>query len=278
MENFKILDLRESYYKVSNRIYDESLNIDVYELGVYNCLCRFANNENTESYPSITKIQQMLKISRPKVVSATKSLIEKELILKKQGHSGKSNRYYLMPIPSKRELLVNAINQGSKPGELGVVNEVNPIKTKLIKTKEENIEAVKEGDPVTEIFDIIYNFHKERNTLPISQKDKVIFYKHAKVHIANILKENPPSSAAPPLEVFKWAVEDEFWSTTHILPSMWPKISSAYQKKEKEKNTYYELGCACYKGEDGKSYRKSDGAWRDRNPSVWRNAKGEQVS
>jgi len=142
-QELEIVDLREKYFKVSNQIFEEKL--DIYEIGVYSVLCRFANNDSSESFPSITRIQEMLKVSRPKIVKTLKSLTEKGIIHKKSGNKGYSNRYYLMSLPSKRELLVNEINQPSKPQLPQVVNEVNSIKTNNKKTnnkdytKENNI-------------------------------------------------------------------------------------------------------------------------------------------
>jgi DNA-binding MarR family transcriptional regulator len=140
-QEIEIIDLREKYFRVSNQIFNEDL--DIYEVGIYTVLCRFANNDSSESFPSISRLQEMLKVSRPKVIKTLKSLTEKGIIHKKQGNTGFSNRYYLMSLPSKRELLVNEINQPSKPELLGVVTEVNPIKTKVKKT---NIKKHRHGD------------------------------------------------------------------------------------------------------------------------------------
>jgi DNA-binding MarR family transcriptional regulator len=144
LNELEIVDRREHYFKVSNHIFNQELN--VYEIGVYSCLCRFADNDSTESFPSITKIQKMLNVSRPKVVSSIKSLVEKKIIFKKMGHTGKSNRYYLLNLPSKQQLLVNDINQGSKPHLPTskprlpeVVNEVNSIKTYSKKTNKKDL-------------------------------------------------------------------------------------------------------------------------------------------
>lgn len=148
MEELEVQDLRENYFRVSNHIYDQEL--DVYEIGVYSCLCRFAHNESTESFPSITTIEKMLQISRNRVIKSLKALVKYKIIHKKSGHTGKSNRYYLLDIPSARGELVRRMNQGSAPheppsasGELGVVHEVNSKKTHVKrltkKTKEKNM-------------------------------------------------------------------------------------------------------------------------------------------
>ena len=133
-DRFDIIDRREKYFKVSNNIFSEDL--DIYEIGIYSVLCRFANNDTSESFPSITRICNMVKISRPKAISTIKKLVSKNIILKKQGNTGYSNRYYLKSLPSKQETLVNDINQPSKqdlppskPRLPEVVNEVNSKKT-----------------------------------------------------------------------------------------------------------------------------------------------------
>jgi DNA-binding MarR family transcriptional regulator len=142
MDNqIQVVDLREKYFRVTNHIFEEDL--DIYEIGVYSVLCRYGNNDSTESFPSISKIQKMLKVSRPKIVKTLKSLTDKGIVHKRSGNKGFSNRYYLLSLPSKRELLVNMINQTSKPDLPEVVNEVNSIKTN---TKKTNIKKLTYGD------------------------------------------------------------------------------------------------------------------------------------
>lgn len=140
-QEIEIIDLREKYFKVSNQIFEE--NLDIYEIGVYSVLCRFANNNNSESFPSISRLQSMLKVSRPKIINTLKSLTDKGIIHKKTGNTGYSNRYYLMSLPSKREKLVNTINYTSKqdlppskPRLPEVVNEVYSKKTNTKRLRE----------------------------------------------------------------------------------------------------------------------------------------------
>lgn len=143
-ENIEIIDLREKFFKVSNNIFE--LNLDIYEIGIYVALCRFANNERKESFPSLNTICKMLNISKPKLIQSIKSLIEKHLIYKKSGNSKVSNRYYLLSIPIKSDEVVNDINQcskqhlpRSKPHLPPVVNDVNSINTNIINTKEKDL-------------------------------------------------------------------------------------------------------------------------------------------
>ncbi len=174
MGDIEIIDLREKFFKISNEIFKADL--DIYAIGVYTALCRFANNETTESFPSLTTLCEMLKISRPKLIKTIKELESKSIILKKQGNSNYSNRYYLMTIPSKSHKVVNEINQGSKPHLPPskphlprVVNDVYPIKTNIkILNKKTNIKkAIDIPDSLnTPLFfktwDIWIQYKKER--------------------------------------------------------------------------------------------------------------------
>lgn len=113
-EKIQVIDLRENFYKVSNYIYN--YNPDVYESGVYHCLCRFANNDTKESFPSILKIKKMIKVSHTKIISTLKSLAEKKTIHIKYGEKGKHNTYYLLTLSSKPQLPVVPNYKSSKRG------------------------------------------------------------------------------------------------------------------------------------------------------------------
>jgi biotin operon repressor len=136
-EILQIEDRRENYYRVSNRIFNQDL--DVYEIGVYSILCRFANNKTTESYPSQQKIADMLKVSKRQVARAVKSLVEKKIIFKKTGGLGFSNKYYLIALPCDMETLVTDCHKGSDSQAQGVVTDRLPIKTKTINTKKKDL-------------------------------------------------------------------------------------------------------------------------------------------
>ncbi len=138
-ENFQIVDLREKYFKVSNRIFDHKL--DAYEVSIYCLLCRYADNDTTESFPSISNLSNTLSISKPKVISTIKSLVDKGIVYKKQGDRVTSNKYYLMSLTTQREKVVNEVNHPSKQDLPGVVNEVNTKKTNL-KTLNKNTQYI----------------------------------------------------------------------------------------------------------------------------------------
>ena len=143
-ELIHIEDRREHYFKISNRIFKQEL--DIYEIGVYSVLCRFANNNTAMSYPSYQTIADMLKISKRKAMDSVKSLVQKSIIFKKQGNKGFSNKYYLCSLPCISESLVQEMHppgapgaMGSAPGAMGVVHQVPPKKTHVKKTHKKDL-------------------------------------------------------------------------------------------------------------------------------------------
>jgi hypothetical protein len=135
-KDFSLIDLREQYFKVSNRIFTQEL--DVYEIGVYTYLCRLANNSTTESYPSHQKIADSLKISKRKVISTLHNLVFKGIIYKKTGGGHLANKYYLTSISSARESLVHTIHPSSAHDAPLPVHSMHPKKTHDINTNKKD--------------------------------------------------------------------------------------------------------------------------------------------
>lgn len=158
MEKDQLIDLREKFFRVSNNIF--SLDLDSYDIALYTAICRYINNETKMAYPSIQKLADMCKMSKPKAVSVIKNLIEKGLIYKVTGNYTTSNKYYLLSLPSKPDKVVNDVNQGSKPRLPGVVNDVNPIKTNIKKLNIKTNKGVKKNNNNYKI-DLPINFNTE---------------------------------------------------------------------------------------------------------------------
>lgn len=159
-ERIELVDLREKYFKVSNRIFDYKL--DAYEISIYSLLCRYADNSTTESFPSISTISDTINISKPKVISTIKSLVNKEIIYKKLGDRIHSNKYYLMSLTTKNEEVVKEINHPSKPHLPQVVNEVN--------TKKTHVKILNEKTK--------YTYGEEKNVLLTANESNKLIAKH----------------------------------------------------------------------------------------------------
>ena len=136
----KIIDLREQFFRVSNNVFKQDLNI--YEIGVYTAICRFVNNDTKMAYPSLQKITDLLKISKRQVIRCIKILVDKGIIFKKQGKENICNQYYLLSINSDCESIVTVSHQGGDCESPKVVTVSQPKKTnikKLIKKTKEKI-------------------------------------------------------------------------------------------------------------------------------------------
>jgi len=155
-DNISVEDRRENYFRVSNSIFN--CDLSAYEISVYCVLCRFANNTNTESFPGLKKISKMVNVSKPTIIKAINGLVKKGIILKKSGYTGKSNRYFLISLNIKKDVIFSEINSennneivndayhggkgglpSSKRGLPVVVNDVYPKKTNIKRLKEKDL-------------------------------------------------------------------------------------------------------------------------------------------
>lgn len=220
LDIIEVNDLREQYFKVSNRIADEDLDLDIFEIGIYAILCRFTNNITKKSYPSITKIQKITKLSRPKVINTIKSLVNKKIVFKKQGHIGKQNVYYLVSLPSKRDLLVNEIYQPSKRDLPVVVNQVYSKKTNIKKLNEKDSDFF--SFSLNYISETIYNILEKDGRKPNDS-----FLKCKKI-IESYLKDNDPAVI---LGAFNYALESDFWKNKVTFKNIETVISQFKTKQ-----------------------------------------------
>ncbi len=176
-DKFNILDDREQFYKVSNSIYN--FGLDVYQIGVYGVLCRYADNKTKECFPSATQISKVLTISRQQVFRALLVLVEKDIINRKSGHTGKANTYTLLNLASNSQRLVTESVVPVTPRD-HVVTESDPKKTyKKDLNKKTNsrkaslynsLDEVNKKD-VNIIKDKMWNFLKQLDRLPIGKSN-----------------------------------------------------------------------------------------------------------
>lgn len=130
-----------NFFQVPNEIYDRA-ELNVYELSILQYLFRLSNNH--KAFPSLSKISETVKCSKPTVTKSIASLMEKGYLAKesrkRDNGSAASNVYFLLN-PSKGDLqgVVNEVYHPSKGDLQGVVNEVyTPINTNTINTNIQN--------------------------------------------------------------------------------------------------------------------------------------------
>jgi DNA-binding MarR family transcriptional regulator len=108
MEEFKVRDLRDGnwYWVPKEVLTSDKLNGS--DKLIYSALAYYANNKTQGSYPSITTICNLIKISRPTVVNGIKKLVELGFISKTE-NKGKTSYYNLLKLidTSKNSLLVS---------------------------------------------------------------------------------------------------------------------------------------------------------------------------
>jgi len=141
-----------NFFQMPHFIWD--MDLDVYERAVLTHIVRKTMGWG-KSFDGISLSQFVkdLKISKPKVISTIKLLVEKELIIKKmtkkEDGSQNFNLYQIHPKITKKanEEVVNDIDRGSKPHLQGVVNDIDRgskphLQTKETQTKETNTKEI----------------------------------------------------------------------------------------------------------------------------------------
>jgi len=129
MNEIDVIDLNDRFFRIRNEVLEQGLTLA--ELATYCCLSKFSNNKSRKSFPSISRIAEILNVSRPTIIKAIKGLKEKSLIAIEEGGRGKHNTYYLVKIESGKNILpVKNIDRGSKNILPVVVKNIDSIKTK----------------------------------------------------------------------------------------------------------------------------------------------------
>jgi predicted transcriptional regulator len=137
-----------NFFQMPNSLWDRE-DLNVYERAVFVHIIRKTIGWGKQKDGiSLNQFTKTLNISKPKVISSIKSLIEKELIIKENiflDNGAKSyNIYGLNPIiieKANSENVVNDIYKGSNSHLQGVVNDIDIQKTTITKdnrTKETN--------------------------------------------------------------------------------------------------------------------------------------------
>jgi DnaD/phage-associated family protein len=100
MSNFLVQDQREwNHTRIDNYIIDDCQHFDrPQEKLIYIVLCRYANYQTNNAWPSVKSISERAGCSERTAQSCLKRLEEMKLI-KKQEIKGKPNVYILLPIP-----------------------------------------------------------------------------------------------------------------------------------------------------------------------------------
>ena len=134
MTKVKIKDARQqNYFIISNWVVDKE-ELSIYEKMIYIVLCRYADNQTSDCYPSLKTIAKKSDITKPTAIKYINKLIDKGYIKKtkrkKDDGGDYSNVYTIYNITPVKE-----INTPSKRDWQGGVKELNTKKTKKKKTK-----------------------------------------------------------------------------------------------------------------------------------------------
>ena len=157
----------ESFTKVSNRLI-RSENVGPYATAVFIAISHF-----NPSFPSLSRLSRMCKMSRPTVVKSIKILVEMNVITINR-NTRKSNEYIInaekhWDLASKGGLLatphcgVKEVYSTSKGGLPALVKEVYSNKTKLTRLTN-NTNLKEEPLPETEVNKAIKNILEENYT------------------------------------------------------------------------------------------------------------------
>jgi hypothetical protein len=103
-DRIEVRDLRGGgWFRVDNTVIDKyGAALGAYGIAVYAVLCRFANNDTQETYPSLATIGKRIGCARSTVQKSIKALEVEGLICKEQVRSDRGdwdhNRYWLLDV------------------------------------------------------------------------------------------------------------------------------------------------------------------------------------
>ena len=152
------------FYIVDNELIDDyGAIIGVYGIAVYNVLAKYANENGSNIFPSYQTIADTLDISRPKVISTIKILVDAGLVRKTARFDSAgdmtSNHYVLVNIKGGKPCLPPS-QQGSPPSQHRkprVVNDVNqggkprlPDQDPINKTQLNNTDVATQADAIAQ--------------------------------------------------------------------------------------------------------------------------------
>jgi DNA-binding transcriptional ArsR family regulator len=164
-------NLKMNFFQMPNELWD--MDLDVYQRVILTHIIRKTIGWGKQKDGiSLSQFASDLKISKPKVVSTLKSLIDMGLIEKKESflpNGGRSFNSY--NVSENIVTLVNDINRGSKCGLQGVVNDIN-----RQNTLEQNTTTTKKTDKQTQLLlDLEANLKRD-----LSSKEKAYMLDYIK--------------------------------------------------------------------------------------------------
>lgn len=95
-ETFQVRDIRKQHWYHTDNIFVDVFAkvIGIYAVGVYNCLCRFSN-EDGESWPSHQTMADLLSVSKRTVQDGVNTLVLHQMV-RRIKKAGNKNKYYLI--------------------------------------------------------------------------------------------------------------------------------------------------------------------------------------
>ena len=177
----EVKDARDfGFFMVENELI-ESCKFDVYEIAIYVALCRYGNNKDRLAFPSLNKLADNIRSSKPTVIKYLKQLQSKGLIEIKKVKSDKNkyekNTYIIKGV-------VKEVNKGSKRDLPPLVKKVNhPSKAALPKEEQIKNNKVKKKT-------YIKDFEELWEMYPLKKgKGRIVDKKTKLEHISNMKQE-----------------------------------------------------------------------------------------
>jgi predicted transcriptional regulator len=174
---------RRNFFMVFNSIFDEwdKFDLDTYDIAVYFCLLRYADNNSREAFPGQAHIAKVTRMSTRRVAKSIKNLKEQELIEVKPQYEktgGQTSNLYI--VYDAHEVIhrgsttcmggMHVVQGGVEPGASGGMHEVHTKKTHLKILNEEEALLTQQKDIDSETF--FKNIAKMKKVLLTNGKDE----------------------------------------------------------------------------------------------------------
>ncbi len=174
---------KRNFFMVVNSIFDEwdKFELDTYDIAVYFCLLRYADNSSREAFPGQVHIAKVTRMSPRRVAKSIKNLKEQKLIDVKPQYEktgGQTSNLYIVydanDVIHKGSTTckggMHEVQGGVAPHASGGMHEVHTINTHLKILNEEEALLIKEKDKSEDKTEALKNIRALKKSLEMKKE------------------------------------------------------------------------------------------------------------
>jgi len=239
-KRIEVRDMRNGDWYWVHKSVLEHRQLSSSEKLVYHALAYFANNKTQSSYPSMTKIANLVDIHRVTVVRSVKKLSEVGLI-KKEVMRGKYSIYTLLKVSGNNKLPVTNKNRTGSVGLQPPVTNKNSNNnkynnTQLTKDASPNGDAGIDGKEINEVLEGFMPVNPSIGRLYANKSQRAalgrLICQHGREKMTWVIKSLGISNKSPYAPTVTTPIQLEY--RFGDLASYWQKQKSKSQSKGKE--------------------------------------------